>query len=38
VLPRRYDAFCYLDATEALRPLHLRPAPDKVPETFPWGV
>jgi erythromycin esterase-like protein len=38
VLPRRYDAFCYIDATEALHPLHLRPAPDKVPETFPWGV
>ena len=38
VLPRRYDAFCYLDATAALHPLHLRPAPDKVPETFPWGV
>src|SRR5262249_6059928 len=24
VLPRRYDAFCYLDETQALRPLHLR--------------
>jgi erythromycin esterase-like protein len=38
VLPRRYDAFCYLDETRALHPLHLQPAPEKVPETYPWGV
>jgi erythromycin esterase len=38
VLPRRYDAFCYIDETHALHPLHLRPALGKVPETYPWGV
>jgi len=38
VLPRRYDAFCYLDETRALHPLHLHPALEKVPETYPWGV
>ena len=38
VLPRRYDAFCYLDETRALHPLHLQPALEKVPETYPWGV
>jgi erythromycin esterase-like protein len=38
VLPRRYDAFCYIDQTHALHPLHLHPALEKVPETFPWGV
>jgi erythromycin esterase len=38
VLPRRYDAFCYLDETHALHPLHLRPAAEKLPETYPWGV
>jgi erythromycin esterase len=38
VLPLRYDAFCYLDETHALHPLHLRPAPEKIPETYPWGV
>jgi len=38
VLPRRYDAFCYIDETHALHPLHLRPALEKVPETYPWGV
>jgi erythromycin esterase-like protein len=38
VLPRRYDAFCFIDQTHALHPLHLSPAPEKVPETYPWGV
>jgi erythromycin esterase-like protein len=38
VLPRRYDAFCYVDETRALHPLHLRPAPEKLPETYPWGT
>jgi erythromycin esterase-like protein len=38
VLPRRYDAFCYIDETHALHPLHLRPAPELLPETYPWGV
>jgi erythromycin esterase-like protein len=38
VLPRRYDAFLYLDRTEALRPLHLKVQEWKVPETFPSGV
>jgi erythromycin esterase len=38
VLPRRYDAFCYIDETHALHPLHLVPALEKVPETYPWGV
>jgi erythromycin esterase-like protein len=38
VLPRRYDAFCYLDDTRALHPLELHPALEKIPETYPWGV
>jgi erythromycin esterase-like protein len=40
VLPRRYDAFVYLDETKALRPLHeVRPREEgEVPETYPWGV
>jgi erythromycin esterase len=42
VLPRRYDAFLYLDETHALRPLHLAPAAEhageEAPETFPSGV
>jgi erythromycin esterase-like protein len=40
VLPRRYDAFLYLDETRALRPLHELKArvTGEVPETFPTGV
>jgi len=39
VLPRRYDAFLYLDQTRALRPLHLPARADgEVPETYPTGV
>ncbi len=37
VLPLRYDAFMYLDRTEALHPLHITPeaAP---PELYPWNM
>jgi erythromycin esterase-like protein len=40
VLPRRYDAFLFLDETHALAPLHEVHARDEgeVPETFPTGV
>jgi erythromycin esterase len=38
VLPRRYDAFLYLDKTQALHPLHVRARKDgEPPETFPSG-
>jgi erythromycin esterase len=39
VLPRRYDAFLYLDVTRAVHPLHLAPREEaEPPETFPSGV
>jgi erythromycin esterase-like protein len=38
VLPRRYDAFLFLDRTTALRPLHMKADPTTVPEPFPSGV
>jgi erythromycin esterase-like protein len=38
VLPRRYDAFCYIDQTHALHPLNVPPVLDEAPETYPWGV
>jgi erythromycin esterase-like protein len=40
VLPRRYDAFLYLNSTRALHPLHeVQPREEgEVPETYPWGV
>jgi erythromycin esterase len=38
VLPRRYDAFLYLDETQALRPLHMRTRENgEPPETFHSG-
>ena len=39
VLPKRYDAFLYLDETQALQPLHVQVREEgEVPETFPSGV
>jgi erythromycin esterase len=39
VLPARYDAFVYIDATHALRPLHYPVREDaEVPETYPSGL
>lgn len=39
VLPRRYDAFLYLDETEALQPLPGQEIErNKLPETYPSGV
>lgn len=39
ILPQRYDAFLFLDETEALHPLHI-PVEEEAepPETFPWSV
>jgi erythromycin esterase len=38
VLPRRYDAFLYLDETQALHPLYMQPREDhEPPDTFPFG-
>lgn len=38
VLPMRYDAFIYLDKTDALNPLHIQPGGEQIPETYPFGV
>ncbi len=38
VLPRRYDAFLYLDETQALHPLRMKPRDSgEPPETYPSG-
>ena len=37
IVPRRYDAFIYIDETHALSPLHLPVRVGEVPETFPSG-
>jgi erythromycin esterase-like protein len=38
VLPRRYDAFLYIDKTEALHPLHIEPQEVYPPDLYPWGI
>ncbi len=38
ILPMRYDAFIYLDETQALHPLHIEPDGHQMPETYPFGV
>ena len=38
VLPHRYDAFLYIDESQALHPLHVKPGDKMPPETYPWGV
>ncbi|MFT4973947.1 MAG: erythromycin esterase [Saprospiraceae bacterium] len=38
IMPKRYDAFIYLDETIALHPLHIRPEGNKIPETYPFGM
>jgi erythromycin esterase-like protein len=34
----RYDAFIFIDETNALHPMHLKPDGHKVPETYPFGL
>lgn len=37
-MAKRYDAFLFLDKTQALHPLHLKPDGSKIPETYPFGI
>lgn len=37
-LNARYDAFLYIDQTEAVHPMHLQPAGNEIPESYPFGV
>ncbi len=36
ILNLRYDAFIYIDETNALHPLHIKPDGHKIPETYPF--
>lgn len=38
ILPKRYDAFVYIDKTRALHPLHLMPHDKQMPDTYPFGM
>jgi erythromycin esterase-like protein len=37
LMPKRYDAFIFLDSTKALHPLHLKPNDSKIPDLYPFG-
>jgi erythromycin esterase len=38
IMPYRYDAFIFIDETNALHPLHIEPDGNQMPETFPFGL
>jgi erythromycin esterase len=38
ILPKRYDAFVYIDKTTALHPLHIKPDGRQIPATYPFGM
>lgn len=37
LIPERYDAFLFLDRTQALHPLPTAPQPNVPPDLYPWG-
>ncbi|MBG6109907.1 erythromycin esterase-like protein [Flavobacterium sp. CG_9.10] len=38
ILPKRYDAFIFLDETSALHPINIQPDGNQIPETYPFGM
>lgn len=38
IIPQRYEAFIFLDKTQAIHSLHIEPDGLQMPETYPWGV
>jgi erythromycin esterase len=38
ILPKRYDAFIYIDKTTALHPIHTQVDKKLFPETYPFGI
>jgi erythromycin esterase len=38
ILTQRYDAFVYIDETQAVYPLHVHPDGQQIPETYPFGT
>jgi erythromycin esterase-like protein len=38
IIPKRYEAFIYLDKTTALHPLHMKADTQNIPQTYPFGV
>jgi erythromycin esterase len=37
LLPSRYDALIFIDSSEALHPIHMKPDGTQMPETYPFG-
>jgi protein-L-isoaspartate(D-aspartate) O-methyltransferase len=37
-LPRQFDEWIWFDESRAVEPLDLQPDPDKLPQTFPFGL
>jgi erythromycin esterase-like protein len=38
IIPMRYEAFIFLNKTQGLHSLHIKPDGLQMPETYPWGV
>jgi len=38
ILPKRYDAFIFIDESNALHPIHIEPKGDETPDTYPFGL
>ncbi|MBF2708087.1 erythromycin esterase family protein [Flavobacterium soyangense] len=38
ILPERYDAFIFIDETNALHPMHIEADGGQIPETYPFGM
>lgn len=38
IIANRYDAFVFVDQTQAVHPLHIHPNGQQIPETYPFGV
>ncbi|PWA04970.1 protein-L-isoaspartate O-methyltransferase [Flavobacterium psychrotolerans] len=38
IMPKRYDAFIFIDETNALHPIHIQTDEKEIPETYPFGM
>ena len=38
VLPRRCDALLFVDSSQALHPLHIKPKIEQPPDLYPWRL
>ena len=38
ILPKRYDAFIFIDETNALHPINIEVNGNQIPETYPFGM